>query len=123
DARPRRRVTDDVEHAVDLDSGRDRLAAGARRLAADVDDVGSVGDEAVDMRLRRVAVEVTPAVAEGVRRHVADAHQGRASSRDSAPEDALQDLPTLLRFLRQTPALALLARFASETSAEADEAE
>ncbi len=63
--------------AFQLDVLRDRQRAGPRRFAADVNDVGTVGDHPARMVQRLVAVDEEAAVGEGVRRDVEDAHHPR----------------------------------------------
>ena len=77
---------DDGHHAGELLLDRDRAGAGARRLAADVEDGRALGDELAPVRDRRVAVEPLAAVGERVGRHVEDAHDpvgGRLHRADS----------------------------------------
>ena len=71
---------DDRQDAAQLFVGVDRLGVGPRAFAADVEDVGAVGDQpqgVVDGRLR---VEKLAAVGKAVGRDVDDAHQQRAAA-------------------------------------------
>jgi hypothetical protein len=68
---------DHGNHPPQLLRLRDRLGAGPRRLAADVDPVGSFLEQAQAVRERRVLV-LRRAAGERVGRDVEDAHHERA---------------------------------------------
>ena len=74
DARALCSPADEVEHAAELLFGGHRPAAGLRGLTTDVDDVRALRDEGFDARPSTIPIEKVTAVAERVRRHVADAH-------------------------------------------------
>ena len=59
---------------------RDSIRAGPGGLAADVHDGGARIEHPVRLRRRRLGSEERPAVGERVRRHVDDAHHGRAGN-------------------------------------------
>ena len=70
----RGQLPDDGHHAAQLLLLGDRFGAGARRLAADVEDVGPLARETQAVLDRRRRVEERPAVREGVRGDVDDPH-------------------------------------------------
>ena len=70
-------AADHREHARQLDVGRDGIRPRAGRLAADVEQVGAVGDERDAARDRGPGIQVLAAVRERVGRHVDHAHHRR----------------------------------------------
>ena len=106
---------DQRHDALDLLLHRHGRTPGGGRLTADVEDVGTRGDELPGERHTLLQAPVAPTVAEGVGRGVDDAHQQRAlaelehaidGAQAIAPHDALEPLGAGL--LRE--ALDLLAR-------------
>ena len=73
-------LRDHRQHAVDLDLRGDRLRAGPRRLAADVDHRRAVLRH-LHRRVHRLGViEMHAAVGEGVGGHIEDAHHERGGA-------------------------------------------
>src|SRR4029077_4959028 len=72
--------------------GSDRRRAGACRLAANVEEIGSLADEFAAMRNRAVGLEELPAVRERVGSHVDDPHDLRVLqvALPTAPESAVR---------------------------------
>ena len=66
------------QHAASLLVGIDRGKSGARRLAAHVDDVGAGIEHRQAVLDGGIRVEVLPAIAKRIGRHVEDAHDARA---------------------------------------------
>ena len=75
----------DRHDAAKLLLGLDACGAGTRGLAADIEQVGAVGDELEPVRDRGIGVEPAAAVAEGVGRDVDDAHDERRVSHLRGP--------------------------------------
>src|SRR6185436_7997627 len=73
------------QHAIELLLFGGRRGAGARRLAADVDDRGAVVEHLVGMVQRALAVGVAATVVERVRGDVEHAHHARPVERDPVP--------------------------------------
>ena len=67
----------DGQHATRLLIGVDRGKAGARGLAAHVDDVGAGVEHRQAVLDGGIRVEVLPAIAKRIGRHVEDAHDAR----------------------------------------------
>ena len=70
--------TNHRQHAARLLVGRDGREAGARGLAAHVDDVGAVVEHLEAVRGGGLGIHVLAAVAKGIGRNVEDAHDARA---------------------------------------------
>ena len=85
-------MLDNVDHPADLRPGGDGARPRPSRLAPDVDDIGSFGQELVDARARGPRLEIPPSITERVWRHVADAHQRRPASASCAVEHFLKRL-------------------------------
>ena len=73
----------------------DRAAAGCGRLAAQVEDMGAVGQQLPAMRHGGIGCQVLPAVAEGVGRHVDHAHQPGCGRPEKLDEPMLHGLPAV----------------------------
>ena len=82
----RRELLDHRQHAPQLFVGSDRLGIGPRAFAADVEQVGAVGDQLQGVRDGRVAIEELAAVGKAVRRDVDDAHHQRPARKLQACE-------------------------------------
>ena len=70
--------------------GADRRGVAARRFPADVEDGGALRAPASALRDRRLGIEKEPAVGEGIRRDVDDAHHDRRARRPAGAPAAEQ---------------------------------
>jgi hypothetical protein len=85
-------VSYDVEDALELLARGNRGSAGARGLATNIDDVCTVRDELVHVRLRVVRGEIPAPVAEGIRRDVANPHERNATLGSRTLEQEIERL-------------------------------
>jgi hypothetical protein len=72
---------DQRDHPGDLHLGRNRLGAGPGGFAADVQDLGPLGEQPPGVGERRLGREVGAAVGEAVRRDIDDPHDAGSGRR------------------------------------------
>ena len=90
----RRQPLDHRQHAAQLFVGVDRLGIRPRAFAADVEQVGAVGDQLQCMLDGRIGVEKLPAVGKAVGRDIDDAHHQRPPrKRRACACEAATELP------------------------------